>query len=124
MYHEAHPFSYIAVICFVYAVLASSTTIWLKRRSHKRQPLLIGLVILTTIIGASIPGGILWTIHDMAAGHFLTGTRLVNYLGLGAWRGLQVGWLIILYSFPYNLLGLIVAYFLTKYGFDRWASDA
>lgn len=120
MYHEAHPFSYIAVICFVYAVFATRAALWLKRRNHRRQNLLIGLVILATIIGASIPGGILWAVHDMAAGHFLTGTRLVNYLGLGAWRGLQVGWLIILLSVPYNLFGLIIAYFVTKYGFDCW----
>ena len=124
MYHDAHPFSYIAVICFIYAVLATGATLWLRQQNHRRQALLIALVIFATIIGASIPGGILWTIHDMAAGHFLTGARLVNYLGLGAWRGLQVGWLIILISVPYNLFGLIIAYFLTKYGFDRWAGEA
>lgn len=123
MYHEAHPFTYIAIVCFVYAMLATSATLWLRRRNHRRQKLLIGLIILATIIGASIPGGMLWAIHDMAAGHFLSGARLVNYLGLGAWRGLQVGWLIILLSAPYSLFGLIIAYFLTKYGFDRWASN-
>ncbi|MEZ5647993.1 MAG: hypothetical protein R3E60_03440 [Alphaproteobacteria bacterium] len=117
MYHEEHPFSYIAVVCFVYAGVATIAGLWV-RRHRLRKKLLAWLVIPVTILLASIPGGMLWVIHDMAAGHFLTGLHLYRYLAWGAVTGLKVGWLIILLSVPYNILGAVIGYYLTQYGFN------
>ena len=79
--------------------------------------LLILSVITSTIFVASIPGGILWKIHDMQAGFSTTGSRFWSDLLWGAATGLQTGWLVIALSLPYNVFGVIIGYAVTNFGF-------
>ena len=80
--------------------------------------------MVTTIFAASIPGGVLWKIHDMQAGFFTKGARFWDDLLWGASAGLQVGWLIVLLSLPYNVIGLVVGYAVTSFGFKIGAPAA
>jgi len=59
----------------------------------------------------------MWVIHDMQAGYFTEGSRFWTSIRWGAWEGIKGGWLVILLSIPYNLLGSIAGYFVTRYGF-------
>ena len=68
-------------------------------------------VIFVALVLACPLGGMLWHFHDMQAG-FFPNFWLRKLLG-GAVEGLMVGPLLIFYSFPYNLIGLIVGYFAT-----------
>jgi hypothetical protein len=53
----------------------------------------------------------LWFYHDMQAGYFPANwtNRMVSN---GISMGLSTGWLIIMLSIPYNILGLVAAYFI------------
>jgi hypothetical protein len=108
MYHLEHPYQYIAIITALYSVLA---TAWMNtagwRQEGIRRYITIMAMILGTVVLASIPGGILWQIHDMHAGfipHFWF-RKLLE----GAWWGLEIGWLILLLSFPYNVIMTVIA---------------
>ena len=114
-YHWEHPFQYISLVAFVYGVVASAFAHAL-RSQNKTSRLAVVLIMAVTIIVASPIGGVLWVIHDMQAGYFPEGTRFRSHLIWGAFEGIQSGWLIILLSIPYNLLGLIVGYFATSHG--------
>ena len=106
MYHDEHPLQYIAVVSIVFGVIG---TFWLRVFGHsirwKRWISIIAAIVLTVVI-ASVPGGILWKIHDMQAGYFPPGVRFWDDLLWGAKEGLLIGWLVIVASIPYNLLGL------------------
>lgn len=107
MYHEAHPFQYIGTVAVVFGLFG---TCWVRRFGAVtgwKRPLSILLCLLLTLFVSSFFGGILWKIHDMQAGYFPEGARLWSDLGWGAKQGLLLGWLVILISFPYNLIGLI-----------------
>ncbi len=79
------------------------------------EPLRVLAVCVTD--GQGEPGGVLWEFHDMQAGYFLTGSRLWNKLAGGAWTGLQIGWLVMAFSIPYNILGLVAGFWITKVAF-------
>lgn len=117
LYHDAHPFQYIAVACLVFASVASFLTPYCAHLKTWRRFLAIVGLMLGSIIIASIPGGILWSLHDMQAGYFPTGARFWKALAWGATTGLQIGWLIILLSIPYNSVGLVIGYLITDQGF-------
>jgi len=55
----------------------------------------------------------LWHLHDMFAGHFpkMWLWKLIRY---GFREGIQLGWLIILFSAPYNLIGIAISFFVMK----------
>jgi len=117
LYHESHPFEYIALVALTYGVVVTVCV-------HRFPPLhgwcrgiAICGIMLTTIILASVPGGVLWKIHDMQAGFFTKGARFWGDLLEGAFTGLQIGWLILALSFPYNAIGLLVGYRVTAYAF-------
>lgn len=116
MYHEQHPFQYIALICLIYAIAATLVTPWLARFSWEKRALLIVLLMAGTILFASVPGGVLWSLHDMQAGYFPTGERFWRALLWGATTGAQCGWLVILLSIPYNFIGLLAGYAITETG--------
>ncbi len=106
MYHEEHPLQYIGIVAVVFGILGA---IWWRNFGDaiglKRWISILACVALTILI-ASVPGGILWAIHDMQAGFFPEGSRFWSDLRWGAKEGLLVGWLVILMSIPYNLIGL------------------
>jgi hypothetical protein len=117
LYHEAHPFQYIAVVALTYAAIATPCAIRWSGSSGWRRTLLIIGVMVASIFAASVPGGILWKIHDMQAGFFTSGSRFWNDLLWGAWTGLEIGWLVIALSLPYNIVGFVSGYAVTNYGF-------
>jgi len=105
MYHEEHPLQYIAVVSVVYGIVGA---IWLRifgETAGWRRWISIFAAIALTIIIASVPGGIVWKIHDMQAGYFPQGARFWKDLLWGAKEGLLVGWPVIAASTPYNVVG-------------------
>lgn len=112
-YHQQHPMQYIGVVAICYAAVAALWTAWMKHRRTRGLRLLEVLaVILVALVLACPFGGMLWQFHDMLAG-FFPNYWLQKLLG-GAVGGLMLGPLLIFYSFPYNLIGLIVGYFATS----------
>ena len=116
-YHESHPIQYIAIVAFTYALVATGCALRCPHLYGWRQSGAIVAIILLTILVASVPGGVLWKIHDMQAGFFPKGFRFWGDLLWGASAGLQVGWLVIALSMPYNIVGLIAGYGVTRLGF-------
>lgn len=114
-YHESHPYQYLLVVAVCFASLA---TAWVQKRQAlagwQRHAEILGLLTIT-ILTASIPGGVLWKIHDMQAGYFPSGPKLFTDLASGAIMGLQVGWLIVAFSFPYNIACAAAAHSLVYF---------
>ena len=112
-YHYLHPFQYIGVVAICYGILAA----FLAERFGplpfwKRVVSILGLIFATLLV-SSIPGGILWTIHDMQAGFVPSGHRFWDDLFRGAANGLRFGWLILALSIPYNLVGMVLGVWAT-----------
>lgn len=111
-YHHQHPYQYIALVALVYALVGS---LWYRCcRTAKwwlRYTSLI-LVIPVSLVISSIPGGVLWKLHDMHAGFYTRGEVLWRDLYLGAKQGLKLGWRLMLLSFPYNVLGYLIGTYL------------
>jgi hypothetical protein len=63
----------------------------------------------------------LWYYHDMQAGYFP-----LNWINImiteGASEGIQLGWIVVMLSYPYNLLGAAVCFFLTKRGAELFTT--
>ena len=118
LYHDSHPFQYIAVYSLTYAIVATVVClIWPKLVGWRRNVAIMSIIIFT-VFAASIPGGILWKIHDMQAGYFPEGLRFWDDLLWGASSGLAIGWLIVLLLLPYNIICLVLLYYVTHYGFN------
>ena len=112
LYHEQHPMQYIGVVAICYAIVASLWTVCMKRkRSGVRRILEILAVIVLALVLACPLGGMLWHLHDMLAGFFPN--FWLRKLLSGFVEGLMVGPLLIFYSFPYNLVGLMAGCFVT-----------
>lgn len=124
LYHENHPFQYIAVVAFIYAVIGTTCAIrWPGLQGWRRHAAVVVVLFLTVLV-ASIPGGILWKIHDMEAGFFPKGAQFWRDLMWGADAGLQFGWLIVVLSLPYNIICFILGFLLTSYGFKISTSQS
>jgi len=108
MYHEAHPFQYIGIVAVVFGILGAGWVRFFGVTEGWKRWVSILLCIVFTIFVASVPGGILWKIHDMQAGYFTEGARFWRDLWWGAKEGLLVGWFVMLISIPYNLIGIVI----------------
>ncbi|MDH7913389.1 hypothetical protein [Winogradskyella sp. SYSU M77433] len=115
LYHWEYPISFIAIPCFFYGILATIFTKTFIKQTITKQILLTLLIISLTILLSSPFGGILWHYYDMKAGYFPS-NWIFKMIKNGFVQGFKIGWLIILLSFPYNILGAIACYFLTKKG--------
>jgi hypothetical protein len=119
LYHYQYPVLYITIPCFFYGIVATYYSNKFCAQSSKQQILTtISIAALTILI--SMPfGGMLWVYHDMQAGYFPANctNRIISN---GISMGLSTGWLIILVSIPYNILGLITSYFITKFGANQF----
>jgi|GEM_PF-1976984 len=73
-------------------------------------------ILVVSILVALIPGGLLWAIHEMQTGYFPSLSVMIDAFIWAATTGLVVGWLIVGLSMPYNFLGLLVSYNLTRFG--------
>jgi hypothetical protein len=76
---------------------------------------IVGIIVLLTVALSAPLGGMLWHWHDMQAGYFPAHWQRI-LLAEGSRDGLVVGWLVVLLSVPYNVLGIIICYFLTRTG--------
>lgn len=117
LYHEQHPYQYLLVVAVVYGVLATLWALYVggkTQRGWRRKGSIVGVMALT-VLCSSVPGGMLWVLHDMQAGFFPGVGRLWNNLWWGAGMGLSAGWLIFAFSIPYNVLCLLSGYWLTDY---------
>lgn len=115
VYHIEHPIAFIAIPCFFYGIVASAVTEYFIKLGYKRQ-ILITIVIQFLTITISCPfGGMLWHYYDMKAGYFPS-NWFIKMIQLGFENGLKFGWLVIIFSVPYNIIGSITCYFLTKKG--------
>lgn len=123
-YHELHPFQYIGLVSLVYGFCATFGAVLWHRTRGWRRILAVTVILATSIAGSCLPGGLLWTLHDMSAGYFPKGARFWNNLLDGAGMGLKYGWLVLAGAIPYNLCGLIAGYVVTTHGFrlyGRWS---
>lgn len=115
LYHQAHPLPYIALCCFFYGLLATGGADRFGRLGAWGRVGATGLLGALTVALSAPFGGMLWHFHDMQAGYFPPDWPRV-LLSEGPLDGWAVGWLIVLLSGPYTLLGLVVCYFLTSTG--------
>ena len=113
MYHEAHPLPYIALCCFVFGLLAACFAPAIARRPWWGRVGGTALLLAATVLLSSPFGGMLWHLHDMQAGYFPHDWVAV-LLHEGVPEGLQLGWLVVGLSVPYNVLGAVVGYWLVK----------
>ena len=115
LYHWEYPLQYIAIPCFFYGILATLFSGYFSKTKKAGRVLLTMLIIALTILFSSPIGGMLWHYHDMKAG-FFPDNWLSKLLGRGTLWGLEYGWLIIAFSVPYNIIGVIACYYITKKG--------
>ncbi|PCE66065.1 hypothetical protein [Sediminicola luteus] len=121
LYHWGYPIPFIAIPCFFYGLLAHSLAAYfLKQNQPNRIFLTLVIIILTMLLSAPF-GGMLWHFYDMKLGHFPI-NWLSKMVKLGTAWGLELGGPIILFSFPYNLLGAICCFYLTQMGAERFSN--
>ncbi|MEO0472662.1 MAG: hypothetical protein AAF206_23805 [Bacteroidota bacterium] len=119
LYHEQHPLLYIAIPCFFYGLIGS---FFLERFLKQKLPGQIVssiLIALLSLMLATPLGSLLWVYHDMQAGYF-PANWFEQLFSRGFDLGFTFGWLIVLFSFPYNLLGLVVSHFLNLFTAERF----
>ena len=114
-YHQVYPYQYIALTCLFYALTVSLSVSWLNRLLGWRRVLAILAVMAFSLLAASGPGGLLWTFHDMQAGHVPSWGFFWINVRWGFMAGLETGWAIVAFSIPYNIIGLAVGYWLTSW---------
>ncbi|MGN0855299.1 MAG: hypothetical protein ACI4R9_07255 [Kiritimatiellia bacterium] len=117
-YHYDHPFQYIAVVAFAYAVVASLWSFCRRNASSGwRRTLEIWLVMIVSVVLATPLGGLLFSWHDMQAGFIPTywGAKLLH----DASRSFFYTPIILFLSLPIALPGLWLGSTLTN-AIDRW----
>lgn len=116
LYHEQHSSQYLFLVSLVYACIAAA---WSYRIGTTQKGLTravsILCVMLLTLVVSSIPGGMLWVVHDVQAGFFPGVSQFLKALWWGATTGLVLGWMIFLLSIPFNIVCLFAGYWLTNY---------
>lgn len=115
-YHVEHPFQYVFVVSVCFASVATGYASKVSASVGWKRRIRILTILAASIVVASVPGGVLWKIHDMQAGYFPQGMKFWSDLAGGAVMGLELGWLIVLLSFPYNLCCAFAAYWLVVGG--------
>ncbi|MGD1839907.1 MAG: hypothetical protein ACFB0B_03290 [Thermonemataceae bacterium] len=113
LYHWEFPLQYIAIPCFFYGIIATLLANLFQNRKTLGRILITGLIIALTISVSAPFGGMLWHFHDMQAGYFPPNWISIMVSKGFIW-GLELGWLIIGFSIPYNIMGTIACFFLTK----------
>ena len=115
-YHNQYPYQYILVVAVVYGIIATLwACFWGSTQTGRTRGLCILSVLGLTVLCSSVPGGMLWSFHDMQAGYFPEGSQFWYTLSWGASHGFGLGWLVFLLSFPYNILCTFAGYWMTGY---------
>lgn len=114
-YHRRHPVPFILIPCFFYGIIATLFANVFFRSKVFAKILLTLLILVLTVVISSPFGGMLWQYYDMKAGYFPESwfTRMISR---GFSWGLPIGWIIVVLSVPYNIIGAVMCYFLTKKG--------
>jgi hypothetical protein len=109
-YHYLYSYQYLALLAFFYSVI-----LFLMSNLFPQRHFFFIYIssIMVTVFICSPLGGLLWVLHDMQAGYFLTGERLQEYFLWGAKEGFLVGWKMIIFSMPYNIILFIGLYFVS-----------
>lgn len=115
LYHREFPLQYIAIPCLFYGIIATLLSGKFSNKNIQGQILLTIIIIVSSILLSSPFGGALWHYHDMKAGYFPP-NWISKMISEGFTWGLELGWLIIGLSIPYNIIGSITCFFLTKKG--------
>ena len=115
LYHWQHPLAFIAIPCFFYGIIATGFAGTFSIRKIKGQVVLTIVIIALTVLVSSPFGGMLWYYYDMKAGFFPVNwvSRMIER---GFEWGLDAGWLVVGLSIPYNIIGSVICFFLTKKG--------
>jgi len=116
-YHWQYPYQYISIISIVYAILATIWTHYFHYSIKEKKYLSITILLVITILIGSILCGILWGIHDTiiygpSIRYPLKKLFIKNILQ-GATGGFLVGWIVVLLSFPYNIIMFIWGIIIT-----------
>lgn len=114
-YHFQNPIAFTAIPCFFYGIIAPFFAENFTYLNQKKRLLKTIYIILLVVLVSTPFGGMLWHYFDMKAGYFPK-TWMEKLLVQGSWDGLKMGWIIIALSFPYNLLGAVVTYYITRLG--------
>lgn len=112
-YHWLHPYQFMFIPCFVFSALTALFSDKFKKVSVGKQVGLTFLIIFLTILISSPLGGMLWHLHDMLTGYFPK-KWLWKIIRYGFREGLQMGWLIIVFSVPYNIIGIFTGFFIIR----------
>ena len=114
-YHEVQPLGFILICSIWYTFIALGLSkIFLRATTLGRIGLTLIISILTVLLSSPF-GGMLYLYYDMASGSLQSNWYDVMLVKGTTW-GLELGWLIVAYSFPYNVLGMIACYFITLIG--------
>ncbi|MDY7394550.1 hypothetical protein UMM65_04810 [Aureibaculum sp. 2210JD6-5] len=122
LYHWKFPILYILIPCFFYGILATLLANKFKSKNVSGKIIITILIIVLTVLISSPFGGMLWHYHDMQAGYFPENwiSKMVSY---GISWGFQMGWIVIGLSVPYNIIGSVICYFLTKKGIELFNDE-
>jgi len=115
LYHYRYPVPYILIVCFFYGIVATLFTDRFVRQTQLRQIITTLIIVILTVLISSPFGGMLWHYHDMQAG-FFPGDWKRKMVKNGIRDGLSIGWFIIAISIPYNIIGILICYYLTRKG--------
>jgi hypothetical protein len=125
LYHYEHPYQFILIFTIILALCAAIfIKFFNKWKGWKKYAGIAGTFAVAFIISC-MAGGILWKLYDMQAGFTPKGWQFWSDLVWGLWAGLAVGWQVVLYSFPYNLIVLAgdvaaVFFFYKPSRFTQW----
>ncbi len=117
LYHYEYPIGYILIPCIIYGLLCMYFMNRLQTGNSWMRLFFVGIIVFLTVLISSPLGGMLWQYHDMNAGYF-PDDWLLKMIIKGSIMGFQFGWLIIALSIPYNILGIIISYFITSKGIN------
>lgn len=121
-YHSSYPIQFIAIPCLFYGIIASIFANKFQIKNTRGRIFLTLLIIVLTILISSPFGGMLWYYRDMKAVYF-PANWISKMISRGFSGGLQLGWFLVLLSFPYNIFGSIICYFLTKKGMELFKNN-
>lgn len=115
LFHYENPIQFIMIPCFFYGIIATWLANYFSKQRIIGKILLTILIILLTVLLSSPFGGMLWYYYNFKAGYFPADwfSRMIDN---GAGEGLLLGWLIVGLSIPYNIIGSIICFFLTRKG--------
>lgn len=122
-FHCLFPFQYIAVGSLGTALLLAIWHAYFYRASWMKKYTSFLLLIPLAMLLDSVLGGILWATHSIITEHSWRGMHPVQYYFFMILRSIHYGWIVIVRSFPFNLLAIVVSgigVFTTSRAMEVW----